>query len=247
MNYFEKFERNLQGRDFMITDNHGCWSEVQDLLSITGFDGRVDRLFHGGDLVDRGPESTECLAWISQDWFHPIVGNHEWMAILVATGHTLQNYERNGGEWFLRLPQELRLRFAEVFLTLPYAMEIDLPWGRVGVVHAEPLESATSTAWDVTVGVLSDFDNYSKTIQHAVREVLFWKRDRKIFNMTDPVNGIDRVYVGHTPHLSAVQLGNMHYIDTGLVYGDKLTCVNLTEDTVIEIPAKRRYWVKQKR
>jgi len=242
--YFERYPRNDQGRDFLITDNHGCWNEVRTLLHQVEFDRNVDRLFHGGDMVDRGPQSSECLAWIAEPWFFPIAGNHELMAMGIAAGrHDRANYVTNGGKWFLDLPNTLQMDIAALFAALPFAMEIDTPIGKVGIVHAEPLSD-----WNDVVASLTCFEQLSRTRRSALLETFLWSRACWEKEVIRVIANVDRVYVGHTPLKKWVRRGNLfrrgnlYGIDTGVVFGNRLTCWNLTEDTVIEVPSERRYW-----
>lgn len=247
MAYIERYACNTRGRDFLMTDNHGCWSEVRTFMQMVNFNEAVDRLFHGGDLGDRGPDSHECLYWLEKPWFHGIRGNHEMIAIGHAVGrHSVDNFRRNGGDWFIRLPDELKKAYAMAFATMPHALEIDTPWGKAGVVHAEPLETADSTSWDITTAVLENFENYSHNFQKDVLEVLLWSRERFKAKRRDEVTDVSRVYVGHSPVFEPFLLGNVYYIDTGLVYGNKLTVVNLTEDTIVQVPAQQVYWTTPK-
>ena len=41
--------------------------------------------------------------------------------------------------------------------------------------------------------------------------------------------GIDYVFLGHTVVEQIAVLGNVHYIDTGAVFGGKLSLINLQE------------------
>ena len=70
---------NTDGRDFIVGDLHGCRSMLDALLAHVGFDTARDRLFSVGDLVDRGPESIECLDLLLEPWFYPVLGNHDAM------------------------------------------------------------------------------------------------------------------------------------------------------------------------
>ena len=57
----ERFERNESGRDLVVGDIHGMFPHLSALLAQLEFDESRDRLFSVGDLVDRGPASTEAV------------------------------------------------------------------------------------------------------------------------------------------------------------------------------------------
>lgn len=247
-----RFSLNTQGRDFLITDPHSCYDEVQDLLTKVVFDKEVDRLFINGDLCDRGPKPIEMIGLLAEPWVFATMGNHDLMPIGIAYGKFNKNrYAENGGQWFLNQPQEVRRAFAEIFATLPLLMEIDTPHGLVGCVHAEPFET-----WAETVRQAERVSPYiSNNEVNSIIHRLMWSRRRVEVRPEErdqsrgvpdrtPIPDIWRVYVGHTVFdgFIAPVYGNIHYIDTGCVFGGKLTCVNLTENTIIEVPARKEYW-----
>ena len=57
-------ENCTDGRDFVVGDVHGEFPTLEALLAQIGFAPERDRLFALGALVDRGPRSTDALAWM---------------------------------------------------------------------------------------------------------------------------------------------------------------------------------------
>lgn len=224
MSIVQRFAINTVGRDFVVGDIHGCFDNLRDALADIGFDESRDRLFSVGDLVDRGPSSEECVDWIAKPWFHAVRGNHEQMAIEVAQGrHSIPNYIQNGGGWFMGLPEERRKLIANVLATLPYAIEIETPKGLVGIVHAE----VPGGDWSAFVDELES-DCSNKRFRN-LRECALWMRDKASRQDQTHVANVDRVYVGHTPMREWRVLGNVYYIDTGAVFGNKLTVCEIGE------------------
>lgn len=212
---FQTFPLNTAGRDFVVGDLHGEYDEVLAALRAVGFDRRSDRLFSVGDLVDRGAGSPRCLAFLDQPWTHAIRGNHEDMfldlyaagepgegAFLYVTGH-------NGMRWFRDVPPAERPTYVAAWRKLPVAIEIETTRGRVGIVHGE-----------VPIGM--HWDAFRAGIEAGDAELIrntVWGRTRIQRGDTSGVAGIDRVFVGHTPVGTPTRLGNIYYIDTGLVFG----------------------------
>jgi serine/threonine protein phosphatase 1 len=105
------FDINLVGRDFVIGDLHGCYELLQQLLQHLQFDHDRDRMFSVGDLVDRGPNSYECLQLIDEPWFHPVLSNHEKMMVDAFNGNYLGNFwSLNGGSWGMEALRDWRER-----------------------------------------------------------------------------------------------------------------------------------------
>ena len=214
----QRFGLNASGRDFVVGDIHGCFDRLQALLDEAQFTPAADRLFSVGDLVDRGPDSLAAMEWLDKPWFFAVRGNHEQMAINFAKGHNHAfHYERNGGRWFINLPNDEQFRIAQRFAELPLAIEVATPNGRIGIVHAE----VPRNNWRA-------FDVDSKEYE----EIALWARERIQAMDTAEVEGIDAVFCGHTPLNDVVQLGNVTYLDTGAVFGFRLTMVCLTDCTV---------------
>lgn len=200
--------RNLAGRDLIVGDIHGCFSRLQAHLDRIGFDPEQDRLFSVGDLVDRGPESELATEWLARPWFHAIRGNHEQMAIDAADGlYDQRTYIANGGRWFLALPKEHRRYFADAFVKLPIAIELETADGLIGIVHA----NCPRASWDELREGLARGD-------YGLEQMCMWDRSRIVAGRHDSVDGVRAVVVGHTPLQAPVTLGNVYHIDTGAVF-----------------------------
>jgi serine/threonine protein phosphatase 1 len=217
MQLIKRLERNTKGRDLIVGDIHGYFSKLQAALDAVGFSPDAgDRLISVGDLVDRGPESDLVLDWIGQPWFHPVLGNHEDLAIKFAEGDldpTL--YVANGGAWAVSNPVDQRNILASAFAALPIAIEIETEAGLVGVVHAAcPAPSWTEFA--EALRVLEAEPDLMETMPAlSLIASAIWSRDR--FQTMDDsiVEGVRAVVVGHTPMDTMSALGNTLFIDTG--------------------------------
>ena len=228
MSLVQRFAQNTWGRDFVVGDVHGCFDYLRAMLEHVQLDEVSDRLFCVGDLVDRGPQSEEAIDWVAKPWFHAVRGNHEQMAIGVAAGwHDRDNYQHNGGGWFLVLSEDRRKAIAKVLDTLPVAIEIETADGLVGIVHAE-----TPTEWPTLLELLEGHRSISEGMRSDIIEVCLWSRERITKRDRKPIEGVTRVYVGHTPLSEPVVLGNVVYVDTGIVYGHALTMINLAEPSL---------------
>ena len=95
----QRFDHNVDGRDFVVGDLHGCYDMFQAELNKVNFDFEIDRMFSVGDLIDRGTQNIECLDLLHQPWFHAVKGNHEDMFYNCFMHGEENIYLVNGGQW----------------------------------------------------------------------------------------------------------------------------------------------------
>ncbi len=71
---------------YAVGDLQGCYRELQQLLSAVQFDPARDALWLTGDLVNRGPQSLECLRFIKSlgSAAQTVLGNHDLHLLAVA-------------------------------------------------------------------------------------------------------------------------------------------------------------------
>ena len=203
-----RFARNVAGRDFAVGDIHGCFSHLERSLEVIGFDEGIDRLFSVGDLVDRGPESDQVLAWLDKPWFHAICGNHDFMAFRSALGMPSDvDYLQSWGDWLGRLSAAEQRRIGTGLAALPLAMEIETASGIVGLIHADcPFDD-----WRDMQNVR--WDQIDLTGQIA--DCCLWSIERYSRRYVGPVRNVRAVVHGHRVLRTPEVLGNVHFIDTG--------------------------------
>lgn len=224
-----RLPKNDKGRDYVVGDIHGCFDLLEKALASVNFDPEKDRLISVGDLVDRGPESDQCLHYLAQPWFFALRGNHEEMfSYLFRNGKldvegVIRNIP-NGMAWMLFEDNTVLQDIRDAFDRLPFVIEIETDTGATGFVHADVPEGMN---WQE---LTNDIENGVK----KTRDIAQWSR-RRIHNRTDDgVEGIDRVFLGHTPlENGPCKLGNCFFIDTGGVF--KLIGEHRTEDLYLSI------------
>ncbi len=233
VNRLQTFTKNKQGRDFVVGDIHGCYTKLMQKLDEINFDFKKDRLFSVGDLIDRGPENEQCLELIYENWFFPVMGNHELLMMNAIFNRKSALWFRNGGQWILTsdlLTDEIALYAQEINLLVPFAIEITDGEKKIGIVHAEP-----SHDWNIVRDFCQkEYDVKDILKGHTInkREAITfyrmtWGRTRHKINIQTVVKNIDQVIVGHTINENPINLGNVRYIDTGCFYTDNITVEEL--------------------
>lgn len=212
-------KKNQKGRDFLVGDIHGMYDTLMDKLAEVNFDINKDRLFSVGDLIDRGPNSKECLDLLYSLWFYAVLGNHEDLLVQGKTSMPHFNcHIQNGGYWIHSLTKDDYNRYIKLVKEkMPRFITLEVGEGQtLGICHAEP----PTRDW-------KDLDALTPN-QH---EKMIWGRGKimKRFQPTTVANVTATVH-GHTPTDDIVLVGNSFFIDTGGCFKDgHLTVIEVNE------------------
>ena len=203
---------NPSGRDFVVGDIHGHKDLLMERLLYEGFDTSKDRLFSVGDMIDRGPDSLQCLKLLDAPWFFAVRGNHEQMMMEWALGRGWPNWHNDFGMWTDDLDETEIAHWAERLMALPISMTVHGKGYAVGICHAEP----AGYMWGE---MISDESCFQQMVWG--RRVLTGNIDPR------PVDGIDVTLHGHTPVSDVRRVGNRYFVDTGAGIGERLTVKNI--------------------
>lgn len=184
---------NVDGRDFIVGDLHGCYDELMKLLAHVNFDKNNDRLFATGDLMDRGPKTKECLELLNEKWFFSVLGNHE--DLLIEKSLTLSARGELSKDDIAEV--EAFGKYLPLLKKMPLAFKINHPLiDNVFVVHSEILpehlwpytsEEINNKAYlaqldvlhkkDSTQLIVDFFDkNKNKQLSYQNKQKLLWSR-----------------------------------------------------------------------
>ena len=80
-----KFKTN---KTWVIGDIHGCYRQLQQLLTKINFNSKTDTLISVGDLVNRGAQSLEVINFCMSlgDNFQGVLGNHDLSLLAMLRG-----------------------------------------------------------------------------------------------------------------------------------------------------------------
>ncbi len=218
------------GRLFAIGDIHGCVDELTAMLNAIA-PRRGDSVVFVGDYIDRGPAAREVIELLLDSRqggaeYIFLKGNHEDMMLsyLGLPGHYGESFLFNGGA--------------------PTLDSYGVPEGepaleRIPPEHVDFLKSlATSYLHPPYLFVHAGISPLRQLEEQTVEDML-WIRQEFIFN---PHQLGATVVFGHTPMRAVmVDLPFKLGIDTGLVYGGKLSCLELNEGVLYQIGRGSRH------
>ena len=231
----------------IIGDIHGCHAELVELLLELGYKVDSDGLsamppegrqaLFLGDLVDRGPATPAVLrlvmAMVAEGTALCIPGNHEVKLLRalrgknVTTTHGLaQSLEQIGAE-----PAEFSGQVASFIDGLIGHYVLDE--GRLVVAHAGLPEKMQGRASGAVRAVALYGDTTGETDEYGLPVRYPWAEDYR---------GRAIVVYGHTPVPEAVWINKTICIDTGCVFGGRLTALRYPERELVSVPAHQVYY-----
>jgi serine/threonine protein phosphatase 1 len=212
----------MTGKILAIGDVHGCNRRLRQLLDRIEIDPHVDTLVFVGDYLDRGPDARGTIDTLLEiKATHPnticLRGNHEAMFL---------NYYREGRGEELFLYNSGMNTLDSYGITLAEVRRgSGFPESHLRFLSALPLVYETEEYFFVHAGVRPGIPLAEQT-----PEDLLWIRHEFIESGED----FGRTVVfGHTPLPEPLIETNKIGIDTGAVYGGRLTC--------IELPSRKIY------
>lgn len=215
---------------FVIGDIHGCSDELRYLVDALPLQPRDEMIFLG-DYIDRGPDSSGVVSFLinlrehlTENRLIFLKGNHEDMLLsyLAITGQHGSMFLLNGGHATMEsygVAAEISSR--ERLISAIPPEHLDFYRTLVNYYVTEPF-------FCVHAGV-----NPLKTLPEQTDEELLWIR--KPFLQSSHVLPYTILF-GHTPlHSVLYDLPYKIGLDTGLVYGNMLTCLDTDEKILYQI------------
>jgi protein phosphatase len=245
-------KREETGPFDIIGDVHGCGEELEALLGRLGYaltwtdengerrcrvappEGR--KALFVGDIVDRGPSVADSLRivmdMVADGRAFCVVGNHEakvekWLAGKdVKMSHGLQatvdDLEAAGAAFKARVKGFIGKLVSHYILD----------GGKLAIAHAGIKEQMQGRA----SGRVREFCMYGETTGETDEYGLPVRH-----NWAAEYRGKTKVVYGHTPVLDAEWLNGTLCLDTGCVFGGKLTALRYPEMELVAEPARRIY------
>jgi serine/threonine protein phosphatase 1 len=201
---------------FVIGDIHGCFGQLCALMDKIPINFSRDQLIFIGDYIDRGSGSIEVVDYlIDLKKQLPgtifLKGNHEDMLENYLDGSDRFTYLLNGGQ-----------RTLDAYLNHPNNPGgYPVPSAHLQFFNSLHLYYQTDDYIFVHAGLRKKVP-----LESQKKMDVLWIRDEFIYSDFDFGK---RVIFGHTPFKEPLMQTNKIGIDTGAVYGNRLTCVQLPE------------------
>ena len=232
----------------IIGDVHGCYDELIVLLGMLGYSEQPGgswrhpsgrKLIFVGDLVDRGPKIPWVVRLVMESvnagTAMCVPGNHDikfmrkiWdkdVQITHGLAESLQQFEiyETGYRSFSRIAAEFIHKLVSHYV---------LDDGKLVVAHAGMKESMQGRG----SGAVREFALFGETTGETDEFGLPVR-----YNWAAEYRGAAAVVYGHTPVPEPEWLNRTINIDTGCVFGGKLTALRYPEKELVSVPARQVY------
>lgn len=241
-------------RRIFVGDIQGCLHELERLLELVAFRPGLDELHPVGDLVNRGPDSLGVLRLLVSVEAGGVLGNHDAHLLRVAAG------DRRPG------PRDtfhdvLDAHDRDSLLAWLAARPVLREWSDVILVHAGLHPAWTRAAgehgslarrFDCTSAgeAAEDARRFAITVRYCAEDGTLPPADwpppadpfRAWFEFF-PGHPHERrtVVFGHWARLGLVNRAQLRGLDTGCVWGKRLTAWIAEEDQLVSVEARRAY------
>ena len=209
-------------RTIVIGDIHGCFDELTDLLDLVKFTSK-DRVVAVGDLIVKGEKNAEVLdLFIKDKRFLSVIGNQDRALRQFWRGEPVPLTEAQK-----KTSDELefnRKRYSDYLKSLPYIIDL----GSHLVVHA-----------GVRPGV--PLDHQMAVDLTELRTMGANPSRRKGIPWYAVYRGEKIVLFGHWPGSRPRRGPRAIGLDTGCVYGHRLTGYIIETNELVSVPARRTY------
>jgi protein phosphatase len=233
----------------ILGDIHGCLDEALELISQLGYSvgnesGRYSvthpqgrKLIFVGDLVDRGPDSPGVIRLamdaVASGAAFCVAGNHDVKLSRALRGRDvkLTHGLAESLEQLKAETDEFKATAAEWLDRLVSHYVLD--GGKLVVAHAGLREEMHGRG----SGAVRQFAMYGETTGETDEYGLPVR-----YNWAADYRGKAMVVYGHTPVPEAEWINNTICLDTGCVFGGKLTALRYPEREIVSVPAGRMYY-----
>lgn len=214
-------------RTLIIGDVHGCLDELKNLLKLSATDAAPDQIILVGDLVAKGPDSQGVIQFARERGLRAVLGNHDAKVLTFAPGVSsaplAQRPKQHEAVARALTPDDWRyLQALPLTLSLP---ELNTVVVHGGLVFGVPFDQQPR---DLVINMrsITPDGQPSKHVEAGVPWASVWPGPTHVVFGHDAVRGLQQ-------HRFATGL------DTGCVYGRRLTGLLLPDHRLISVPSRR--------
>jgi protein phosphatase len=236
----------------IIGDVHGCYHEFHELTLKLGYDWKHEipvhpegrKLAFVGDLTDRGPQSLKIInivfQLIQQDLAYYVPGNHcnklyrYFIGNKVQITHGLETTVAEFEALDRKEQQRVRKSFIQIYENAPLYQV--LANGKLVIAHAGISEEliGKQNSRVKTFVLYGDITGEKHEDGSPVRKD--WAKS---------YHGEAYIVYGHTPVEEVRKVGKTYNIDTGAVFGGKLSSLRFPEFEIVSVPSTMPYVVEK--
>jgi hypothetical protein len=240
-----------QGRTIVVGDVHGCSGELERLLELVRYEEGDDLLFLG-DLLSRGPDPLGVLSVVRRTRARGVLGNHDDVLLQWRVAKLRRDEDLRLGKDKRKLAEQLESADWAVLESLE--LWIDLPGHELRLVHAgvvpglpmeaQPVEALLSMRYlGPRNEPIEKIGGYGEITEKD--GVVLWGQR---------YTGPPHIVFGHNAQAEPQVHPWATGIDTGVVYGERLTAMVLEagqrvppprkrRDVLFSVPAQGRYYI----
>lgn len=240
--YMIREKKELKMELDIFGDIHGCFEEFKKLTIKLGYNWEKGIPIHNnkrklafvGDLTDRGPQSLLVVKTVSKlvdnHLAYYVPGNHcnklyrFFLGNKVQLTHGLETTAAEYDALDKKNKQDIRKRFMQLYEAAPLYRVLDD--GKLIIAHAGIREDyiGKNSEKVKTFVLYGDITGEKHADGSPVRRD--WAKDYQ---------GKSIIVYGHTPVKEIRIVNNTYNIDTGVVFGNKLTALKYPEMDIISI------------
>lgn len=242
----KKTRKTTSSRRIFVGDIQGCREELEQLLAQVSFDPAADELHPVGDMVNRGPDSAGVLRLLRSVGAGGVLGNHDLHLLRTARG-TRQLAPRD------TLDELLAADDREELLAWLVERPFVRAWSDLVLVHA-----ALHPRWKKPEKVLKKLDPFVRQPDtdfatrarycdaNGERPPEDWPPPKTPFRpwfewWEEREDDPRTVVFGHWARMGLVERPRVRGLDTGCVWGQRLTAWIAEEDRLVHVPALRAW------
>ncbi|MDQ0255382.1 protein phosphatase [Evansella vedderi] len=232
----------------IIGDIHGCYQEMTELMKELGYELKEGNISHKegripvflGDLTDRGPNSLSVIYavthWVKNKQALYCPGNHcnklyrYFLGRNVVVSHGLETTVAELEALTSKEFNHVSSLFRNLYESAPLYLQLDD--GKLVVVHAgiRPDYIGKTSKKVKTFVLYGDITGEKHPDGRPVRRD--WP-SKYTYDCT--------VVYGHTPVKEPRFVGNTVNIDTGCVFGNRLSAFQWPETTIVSVPSQQPF------